>query len=50
MSLPTVINGSFYDYFIFFSNTVTRKIPPNLEREMRPNAEFILATACLAVN
>ena len=45
-----VRKGTFCYYFIFFANAVTRKIPPDSEREMRPNAEFILAIACLAIN
>lgn len=38
-----VINVNFCYYFIFFSNAVTRNLPSKLQREIRPNTDFILA-------
>lgn len=48
-----VINSFCYD-FIFFSNDMTRKMPLELEREIRPNSDLYLSKeammACLVVN
>lgn len=43
MCLLMVISVSFCYYFIFFSNAMTRSLPSKLEREIRPNRDFILA-------